>query len=527
MSLGHYVCLFFIVLGCEKLPSVEGHGRLIEPASRNCMWRFNYKNPRNYNDMGLNCGGFTNQFERQGGRCGVCGDAWEGPRDHEAGGKYARGVVARQYQPGAFINVTVELTSNHQGYFEFRLCPVNDPTIRATQACLDRYLLNIVGHGTRYFIERQGASIYVELAVMLPPNLQCSQCVLQWKWVAGQSMGPDGFGGECLGCGNQENFINCADIAIGNSVVSPLPALPETAEPAPPPASHAGPSYDTYNSGGVTSMDPNMVLVNQIVSKLAETLKSKQYAATQPPNSWNANSNLAHHEHRGPTLSVQHHTPIPVPRWTPAPAPVPQQTWQAPPQPQQTSWQSSQHHSSGYEWTNSGSTYPHFTGSGYEHGEYPEPGEVPSSGSSQSGYMQGYNDALRQLKEQFGMSRSYGGNKMANSPYNEISVHLQDHQKHGGPMPSSCPDGSELECRATTSIMGSDFDSFCSNACNAGECPSNLCSCTCPGGASTWSGGSSGPGYCRSVDPSKAASMDQWCSTNCKNNHCPSDLCVC
>ena len=38
---------------------VTGHGRLIEPASRNAMWRFKYKNPRNYNDMGLNCGGFT------------------------------------------------------------------------------------------------------------------------------------------------------------------------------------------------------------------------------------------------------------------------------------------------------------------------------------------------------------------------------------------------------------------------------------------------------------------------------------
>jgi len=38
---------------------VDAHGRMVEPASRNSMWRQNYKNPRNYNDMGLNCGGFT------------------------------------------------------------------------------------------------------------------------------------------------------------------------------------------------------------------------------------------------------------------------------------------------------------------------------------------------------------------------------------------------------------------------------------------------------------------------------------
>lgn len=131
---------------------------------------------------------FQNQFERHRGQCGVCGDPWQGPREHEAGGKYARGLVAKQYKTGAFINVTVELTSNHKGYFEFRLCPVNDPHKKATHACLDKHLLNIVGHGTRYFITRGGANVYIEMIVMLPPKLKCSQCVLQWKWVAGTSI---------------------------------------------------------------------------------------------------------------------------------------------------------------------------------------------------------------------------------------------------------------------------------------------------------------------------------------------------
>ena len=49
-----------------QIYEVLGHGRLIEPAARNAMWRFKYKNPRNYNDMGLNCGGFT-----------VCMKFWE------------------------------------------------------------------------------------------------------------------------------------------------------------------------------------------------------------------------------------------------------------------------------------------------------------------------------------------------------------------------------------------------------------------------------------------------------------------
>ena len=30
------------------------------------------------------------------------------------------------------------------GWIEFRICPVNNPTVRATQQCLDRYVLPLV-----------------------------------------------------------------------------------------------------------------------------------------------------------------------------------------------------------------------------------------------------------------------------------------------------------------------------------------------------------------------------------------------
>ncbi|XP_045215829.1 uncharacterized protein LOC123566061 [Mercenaria mercenaria] len=540
----------FVMIACLYVDSVTGHGRMIEPASRNSMWRFNYKNPRNYNDMGLNCGGFTNQFERHGGRCGVCGDPWEGPRENEAGGKYARGVVARQYKMGDYINVTVELTSNHQGYFEFRLCPVNNPLKKATHACLNRHLLNIVGHGTRYFITRKGASVYIELAVMLPPHLECSQCVLQWKWVAGQSMGPDGYGGECLGCGNQENFVNCADIAIGNKVVSPLPPLPgdsvtQQQAPAPTrtkaparaqaPAAPAGPSYDIFNSGAGNG--PNMELVKQIVSKLAQTLLAHGMPTTT--KSWRTPQ-----VPRAPATEKPWNRPPPSPstqqQWQPTPSP---QNWGPSPTPQPASWQTRPQET--YGWTDASSSH-HVTESpasnfpGYEPGEYPEPGEGPSSGSNsgssssnsgQSSYMQGFNDAMRQIKN------SFGNGAPNNNVFNEISVHLQESQKNtapqnygGGSMPATCPDGSEFECTAKNSVPGSDFDSFCNNACNTGQpgqCPTNMCACTCPGGES-WSGPASmSGGNCVAVDKSKGSSMDQWCVSNCKQNNCPPDLCTC
>ena len=63
------------------------------------------------------------------------------PRPNEAGGMYGKGVIARKYQKDQTIKVRVELTANHMGYFEFRICPNNKPTKPATQKCLDMNVL--------------------------------------------------------------------------------------------------------------------------------------------------------------------------------------------------------------------------------------------------------------------------------------------------------------------------------------------------------------------------------------------------
>ena len=56
---------------------VSGHGRLIEPPSRASMWRFGFGTPENYNDHELYCGGYSRQWNRNGGKCGICGDPWD------------------------------------------------------------------------------------------------------------------------------------------------------------------------------------------------------------------------------------------------------------------------------------------------------------------------------------------------------------------------------------------------------------------------------------------------------------------
>ena len=71
------------------------------------------------------------QWEEQGGKCGECGDPYDvrlGERENHAGGQYANGIIVDTYQPGQIIDVDVEITANHYGWFEFRLCENNDPS---------------------------------------------------------------------------------------------------------------------------------------------------------------------------------------------------------------------------------------------------------------------------------------------------------------------------------------------------------------------------------------------------------------
>ncbi|XP_065205427.1 uncharacterized protein LOC135835193 [Planococcus citri] len=217
-------CMYLIF--SLKFLLVNSHGRLIEPPSRASMWRYGFNTPPNFNDHELFCGGLTRQWQVNGGKCGVCGDAWDAPqpRPHEAGGKYGQGVIVRKYKTGAVFTIRVELTANHKGFFEFRLCPNNAPKRVVTQQCLDKYVLRRSKmlikdeenfHETKFYPGTEN-KVY-EMKYMLPPGLTCSQCVLQWRYIAGNNWGmcPNGTG--AIGCGQQEEFRACADVSIHDS----------------------------------------------------------------------------------------------------------------------------------------------------------------------------------------------------------------------------------------------------------------------------------------------------------------------
>ncbi|XP_076312351.1 uncharacterized protein LOC143225968 [Tachypleus tridentatus] len=170
-------------------------------------------------------------MERNGGKCGICGDAWNDPqpRKNEAGGVYGKGIIVRKYQSGQEITVKVQLTANHKGFFEFKLCPNNNPRKVATQECLDRYPLALAdGSGYKYIVPNNRAETY-SVQLRLPSGLTCTQCVFQWTYTAGNNWGTCEDGSQKVGCGPQETFRGCADVTIQGGKFDPIrPQQPET-----------------------------------------------------------------------------------------------------------------------------------------------------------------------------------------------------------------------------------------------------------------------------------------------------------
>ncbi|XP_054159539.1 uncharacterized protein LOC128957752 [Oppia nitens] len=199
------------------ITEVDGHGRLIDPASRSSAWRFGFKTEINYNDNQLFCGGFTTHWNVNKGKCGVCGDPYNGQRDNEVpNGKYAKQlVITRTYRSGDTIDVKIQITTNHRGFFEFGLCPALSKTVEVSQQCLDKYRPRVLNSQTsdKYIVPTNRAETY-RIRLKLPDGLVCDRCVFQWSYTAGNNWGVCANGTGAVGCGPQETFRGCADVRI-------------------------------------------------------------------------------------------------------------------------------------------------------------------------------------------------------------------------------------------------------------------------------------------------------------------------
>ncbi|XP_046570813.1 uncharacterized protein LOC124279058 [Haliotis rubra] len=166
------------------------------------------------------------------GRCGLCGDPYDQrPRPHEAGGKYAKGIVTETYLQGQIINVKIEVTANHGGVFAFRLCPLLWYMGEANEPCFERNKLLLADSSTEFIIPPPAVAKVYTIPLVLPRGVICTRCVIQWKWTTANSWGCDDNTDCCIGCGPQEQFVNCADIAViparrGQRFLPPRPVKP-------------------------------------------------------------------------------------------------------------------------------------------------------------------------------------------------------------------------------------------------------------------------------------------------------------
>ena len=82
----------------------------------------------------------------------------------------------------------MELTTNHWGWFELKLCPVNDKLGQEKQNCMDKYPLRLINDpsSSKFYIPEDSKKKDIfKYKVQLPPDVVCSQCVLQWTYRTG------------------------------------------------------------------------------------------------------------------------------------------------------------------------------------------------------------------------------------------------------------------------------------------------------------------------------------------------------
>ncbi|CAF3451530.1 unnamed protein product [Rotaria sp. Silwood1] len=224
--------LFVLFSFC--LISINGHGYLFEPVARSSAWLVDpsFKKCCTYSGhMEMFCGGVGHQWNTNGGKCGICGEPYDrAVKLFEKGGAMYTGKIVQTYIQGQQIDVKVKLSANHHGYFEFRLCNVDDNSNSdATQECLDHHLLTIANtDSTKYRDIAKHGSEMITVRIQLPLDIACQHCVFQWKYTTGNNWGRDpttNKSGPGLGREN-ETFMGCSDITIlANSPTTTLPPI--------------------------------------------------------------------------------------------------------------------------------------------------------------------------------------------------------------------------------------------------------------------------------------------------------------
>lgn len=237
---------------------------------------------------------------------GVCGDVWNGAKDHERGGVfYGVPVTTAVWQQGGLVDLEYLITAHHRGYLEFRVCDVDkcggeishdcfetgacQTLTRATAAedgglCAGGDVLSPSGfpecgpvqpeHPTRWYVPcTVGGPMWLGgrrggLRFRLPPSMTCEHCVLQAYYVGFQNCLTDegaktyaypatwkSWPGGCVNTEEAicdggvlpEEFWGCSDVKI---------VAANSTEALTQPIFHDGPGEQVPSSGGSPSPPP-------------------------------------------------------------------------------------------------------------------------------------------------------------------------------------------------------------------------------------------------------------------------------
>lgn len=122
-----------------------------------------------------------------GGVPGVCGDPFQSMTDIRTNFLNEPCSIQETVPEGSEYTVTVELSNQHGGYFEFAICP---ESMGPTEECFEEYVLMTESGSTEYWAQPtpQSGSISVDnrevynVKVQLPEGLTCEHCTLMWTW---------------------------------------------------------------------------------------------------------------------------------------------------------------------------------------------------------------------------------------------------------------------------------------------------------------------------------------------------------
>ncbi|KAK0067922.1 bypass of stop codon protein 1 [Biomphalaria pfeifferi] len=207
---------------------------MLDPPSRMSAYLLGYSTPVNYEDHEMNCGGRAVQWTQNGGKCGICGDPWSGPRRYERpdGVMVQHNIIPKAYRENDVIVITIQITQNHLGWNEFRICNIaRSGGVEATQSCLDENVLADLSGKKRFYFDVAAIGFY-NYTLVLPAGFTCDHCLLQWKWHCGNDWGCDSDGTCGLGRGLvQEEFYACADVAVAPKGVVIVTQTPPTIAP--------------------------------------------------------------------------------------------------------------------------------------------------------------------------------------------------------------------------------------------------------------------------------------------------------